>query len=72
MTTQITPQKVDYTAIADRLMTVSWSNQRHPTGVIYRFYRTHLFEQDLLWAMHNWYPWESQLFDDSPCLQKFT
>ena len=32
----------DYTAIADRLRTVSWSNYSHPTGVVYRLYRVHL------------------------------
>ena len=25
----------DYTTIADRLRTISWSNSRHPTGDIY-------------------------------------
>ena len=40
MTTQTTLQKnFDYTAIANRLRTVSWSNYGHPTGVVYRFYR---------------------------------
>ena len=33
-------KKFDYTAVADR--TVSWSNYGHPTGVVYRFYRTRL------------------------------
>ena len=28
----------DYTAVADRLRTASWSNYGHPTGVVYRFY----------------------------------
>ena len=37
VTTQTTPQKFDYTAIADRLRTVSWSNYSHPTGVVNRF-----------------------------------
>ena len=27
-------KKFDYTAIADRLRTVSWSNYGHPTGVV--------------------------------------
>ena len=27
-------KKFDYTAVADRLMTVSWSNYGHPTGVV--------------------------------------
>ena len=27
-------QNFDYTTIADRLRTVSWSNNSHPTGVI--------------------------------------
>ena len=27
----------DYTAIADRLRTVSWSNYSHPTGAVNRF-----------------------------------
>ena len=35
-------KKFDYTAVADRLRTVSWSNYSHPTGVVYRFYRAHL------------------------------
>ena len=26
--------KIDYTTIADRLRTVSWSNNSHPTGVV--------------------------------------
>ena len=30
-------KKFDYTAIADRLRTVSWSNYSHPTGVVNRF-----------------------------------
>ena len=30
-------KKFDYTAIADRLWTVSWSNYGHPTGVVNRF-----------------------------------
>ena len=27
-------KKFDYTAVADRLRTVSWSNYGHPTGVV--------------------------------------
>ena len=27
-------KKFDYTTIADRLWTVSWSNSSHPTGVV--------------------------------------
>ena len=34
--------KFDYTAVTDRLRTVSWSNYGDPTGVVYRFYRAHL------------------------------
>ena len=30
-------KKFDYTAVADRLRTVSWSNYGHPTGVVNRF-----------------------------------
>ena len=30
-------KKFDWTAIADRLRTVSWSNYSHPTGVVNRF-----------------------------------
>ena len=30
-------KKFDYTAIADRLRIVSWSNYCHPTGVVNRF-----------------------------------
>ena len=33
LTTQKRHQKFDYTLIADRLRTVSWSNNSHPTGV---------------------------------------
>ena len=40
--TKTVTKKFDYTAIADRLMTVSWRNYGHPTGVVYRFYRAHL------------------------------
>ena len=29
-------KKIDYTAIVDRLRTVSWSNYSHPTGVVNR------------------------------------
>ena len=29
--------KIDYTAVADRLRTVSWSNYGHLTGMAYRF-----------------------------------
>ena len=32
-----TTKKSDYTAIADRLRTVSWSNYGHPTGVVNQF-----------------------------------
>ena len=43
VTTQTKPQKrFDYTAVADRLRTVSWSSYGHQTGVVYRFYRAHL------------------------------
>ena len=35
-------KKFDYTAVAERLRTVSWSIYDHPTGVVYRFYRAHL------------------------------
>ena len=37
VTTPTEPQKFDYTAIADRLRTVSWSNYSHQTGVVNRF-----------------------------------
>ena len=30
-------KKFDFTAVADRLRTVSWSNYGHPTGVVNRF-----------------------------------
>ena len=30
-------KKFDYTAVADRLRTVSWSNNGHPTSVVNRF-----------------------------------
>ena len=41
VTTQTTPQKIDYTAIADRLRTASCSNYSLSACVVYRFYRTH-------------------------------
>ena len=31
-------KKFDYTAVADRLKTVSWSNYGHPTGVVNLIY----------------------------------
>ena len=36
-TTNNATKKFDYTAVADRLRTVSWSNYGHPTGVVNRF-----------------------------------
>ena len=36
--TQKRHQKLDYTAIADQLRTVSWGNDSHPTGVVKRVY----------------------------------
>ena len=33
----------DYTTIADRLMTVSWSNSSHPTGVVKPVYERSTF-----------------------------
>ena len=42
VTTQTTPQKIDYTAVADRLRTVSWSNYGHPTGVVNPVYGPNL------------------------------
>ena len=39
VTTQKTQKKIfDYTTIADRLRTVSWSNDSHPTGVVKSVY----------------------------------
>ena len=35
-------KKFDYTAVAGRLRTVSWSNNGHPTGVIDLVYRPNL------------------------------
>ena len=35
--TNYATKKFDYTAVADRLRTVSWSNHGHPTGVVNRF-----------------------------------
>ena len=35
--TNNTTKKFDYTAVADRLRTVRWSNYGHPTGVVDRF-----------------------------------
>ena len=36
-------KKIDYTAIADRLRRVSWSNYSHPTGVVKPVYRRSTF-----------------------------
>ena len=35
-------KKFDYTAVADRLRTVSWSNYGHPTGVVNLVYGPNL------------------------------
>ena len=35
-------KKFDYTAVADRLRAVSWSNYGHPTNVVYQVNRAHL------------------------------
>ena len=35
-------KKFDYTAVADRLRTVSWSNYSHPTGVVNLVYGPNL------------------------------
>ena len=35
-------KKFDYTAVEDRLRTVSWSNYGHPTGVVNLFYELNL------------------------------
>ena len=42
MTTQTTPKKFDYRAVADQLRTVSWSNYGHPTGVVNLVYGPNL------------------------------
>ena len=36
-------QNFDYTTIADRLRTVSWSNSSHPTGVVKPVYESSTF-----------------------------
>ena len=36
-------KSVDYTTIADRLRTVSWSNSSHPTGVVKPVYERSTF-----------------------------
>ena len=36
-------KNVDYTTIADRLRTVSWSNSSHPTGVVKPVYERSTF-----------------------------
>ena len=35
-------EKFDYTAVTDRLRTVSWSNYGHPTGVVNLVYVSNL------------------------------
>ena len=37
-------QNFDYTTIADRLRTVSWSNSSHPTGVVKPVYERSTFQ----------------------------
>ena len=37
-------QNFDYTTIADRLWTVSWSNNSHPTGLVKPVYGYHTFQ----------------------------
>ena len=41
-TNNVTTKKFDYTAVADRLRTVSWSNYGHPTGVVNLVYGPNL------------------------------
>ena len=36
------PKKFDYTVVADRLRTFSWSNYGHPTGVVNLVYGPNL------------------------------
>ena len=38
----VVTRKFDYTAVADRLRTVSWSNYGHPTGVFNLVYGPNL------------------------------
>ena len=38
-----------YTTIADRLRTVSWSNNSHPTGVVKPFYERSIYLQ--VWTL---------------------
>ena len=45
MTTQKRHQTFDYTAIADRLKTVSWANDSHQTGVVKPVYGIPTFLQ---------------------------
>ena len=45
VTKQTTPkQNFDYTSIADRLRTVSWGNDSHPTGVVNPVYGIPTFQ----------------------------
>ena len=47
MTTQTTPKKFDYTAIADRLRTVSWSNYGHPNSFSMNIEKGYSFRKSL-------------------------
>ena len=38
VTTQNATKRFDYTTIADRLRTISWSNERYPNGVVKAVY----------------------------------
>ena len=58
-------KKVDYTAIADRLRTVKWSNYGYPTGVVNRIWKSnynvenfklkHIFDPVLRDFVKNWH-----------------
>ena len=43
VTTQKCLQNFDYTTIADRIWTVSWSNERHQTGLVQPVYGIQAF-----------------------------
>ena len=44
MTTQNVTENFDYTTIADRLRTVGWGNDSHPTGMVKPVYGIPTFQ----------------------------
>ena len=51
-----TQKNFDYIAIADRLRTVSWSKNSHPTGVVKPVYERSTFPLTTNLGYHVYYP----------------